>query len=141
MSREITPDEDASPLDVGRAIHEIFYRRMLKEISMEGIKIDLFKKAERIICEVKASSKFVEAARFQLLYYIFRLREYGVDSAGRILIPTEKRKIVVKLNEEAERALLKVFDEIKRIVEMEYPPPPLRIPFCRKCAYKELCWA
>lgn len=141
MSREITPDEDASTLDVGRAIHEIFYRRMIKEVSLEGIKIDLFKRAERAVCEIKASSKFVEAARFQLLYYLFRLKEYGVDAAGWILIPAEKRKIKVKLDAETEQVLLKVLKEIREIVELENPPPPMRVPYCRKCAYKEFCWA
>ncbi|MEM3648029.1 MAG: CRISPR-associated protein Cas4 [Thermoproteota archaeon] len=141
MSREITPDEDASTLDVGRAIHEVFYRRMLKEVSLEGIKIDLFKKAEKAVCEIKASSKFIEASRFQLLYYLFRLKEYGVEAAGRILIPTEKRNIRVKLDAESEQALLKVLSEIKGIVELEHPPPPMRVPYCRRCAYKEFCWA
>ncbi|MEM3705794.1 MAG: CRISPR-associated protein Cas4 [Candidatus Bathyarchaeia archaeon] len=140
MGHEITPDEDSPVLDMGRAVHEIFYRKMLKEISMEGVKIDLFKKAERAICEVKTSSKFVEAARFQLLYYLFRLKEYGVDCTGWILIPAEKRKIAVKMNEDAERKLLKVFSEIKEIIEKEHPPPPVKVPFCRKCAYKEFCW-
>ncbi|MDW8024197.1 MAG: CRISPR-associated protein Cas4 [Nitrososphaerota archaeon] len=141
MSHEITPDEESQVLDMGRAVHEIFYSKMLKEISMEGVKIDLFKKAERIICEVKTSSKFVEAARFQLLYYIFRLKEYGVDCTGWVLIPTEKRKIVVKLDDDAERELLKIFGEIKKIVEMECPPSPVKVPFCKKCAYREFCWA
>jgi CRISPR-associated exonuclease Cas4 len=141
MSREITPDEDASFLEVGRAVHEIFYRKMLKEVSMEGIKIDLFRKTERAVCEVKTSSKFVEATRFQLLYYIFRLKEYGINSIGWILIPMEKRKIRVKLDEDSEHALLKVLSEIKKLVELGYPPPPARVPYCRKCAYKEFCWA
>ncbi|MEM2614141.1 MAG: CRISPR-associated protein Cas4 [Nitrososphaerota archaeon] len=141
MGHEITPDEDASVLDFGRAVHEVFYRKTVKEISIEGIKIDLFKKAERAVCEVKTSSKFIEAARFQLLYYLFRLKEYGVDATGLILIPMEKKKITVKLNEEAEQVLLKVLSQIKEIVEMDLPPPPVRIPYCRKCAYKEFCWS
>ena len=141
MSREITPDEDTPELDFGRAVHEIFYRRTVKEISLEGIKIDLFKKAERIVCEVKTSSKFVEATRFQLLYYLFRLREYGIDATGWILIPMEKKKVIVKLDEETEQVLLKVFNQIKEIVEMDTPPPLVRIPYCRRCAYKEFCWS
>lgn len=141
MSHEITPDEDSSVLDIGRAIHEIFYRKMLKEVSIEGVKVDLFKRAEQAVCEIKTSSKFVEAARFQLLYYLFRLKEYGVNPIGWILIPTEKRKIGVKLDGDAERTLLKVLDEIKKIAELEYPPPPVKTPYCRRCAYKEFCWA
>lgn len=141
MSHEITPDEDSLVLDIGRAVHEVFYRDMLKEISIEGVKIDLLKRSDRTICEVKTSSKFVEAARFQLLYYIFRLREYGVDMMGWILIPMEKKRINVKLDKDSESALLNVLGEIKKIVEFDYPPPPKRIPYCRRCAYKEFCWA
>lgn len=141
MSREITPDEDAPALDIGRAVHELFYRKMLKEICLEGIKIDLFKRTEKAVCEVKTSSRFVEAARFQLLYYLFRLKEYGIDGTGWILIPTEKRRIRVKLSEEAEQVLLKVLNQIKEVVKLERPPPPMRIPYCRRCAYREFCWA
>ncbi|MEM3040362.1 MAG: CRISPR-associated protein Cas4 [Candidatus Methanomethylicaceae archaeon] len=141
MSREITPDQESPALDVGRAVHEVFYRKLLKEISLEGIKIDLFKRTERAVCEVKTSSRFVESARFQLLYYLFRLKEYGVDATGWILIPTEKRRIRVELSEEAEQALLKALSQIKEIVELEHPPPPVRIPYCRRCAYREFCWA
>lgn len=141
MSREITPDEDNAALDIGRAIHEIFYRKAIKEISMEGIKIDLFKKAEMVICEVKTSTKFIEAARFQLLYYLYRFKEYGLNLSGWILVPKEKRKIKVTLDEGSESALLKVLYEIKTIVELENPPAPIKIPYCKRCAYKEFCWA
>lgn len=141
MSREITPNEDSPTLDVGRAVHEVFYRKMLKDVSMEGVKIDLLKRAEGAVCEVKASSKFVEAARFQLLYYIFRLREYGVNSIGWILIPMEKRKIAVRLDKDSERMLLKALSEIKEVVKLEHPPAPMKTPYCRKCAYREFCWA
>jgi CRISPR-associated exonuclease Cas4 len=141
MGHEITPDEDVSTLEVGRAVHEIFYRRMLKEVSMEGIKMDLFYRPDRAVCEVKTSSKFVEAARFQLLYYLLRLKECGIECIGWLLIPTERRKIKVKLDKDTETLLLKILSEIKEIVKKERPPPPVKIPYCRKCAYKEFCWA
>ncbi|MEM2915532.1 MAG: CRISPR-associated protein Cas4 [Candidatus Bathyarchaeia archaeon] len=141
MGHEITPDEDHPILEVGRAIHEIFYDKMLKDISMDGVKIDLFKRREQTICEVKTSSKFIKAARFQLLYYLFRLKEYGANFSGWILIPKEKKRIQVLLTEEEERKLLDVLHEVKKIVELEQPPSPVKTPYCRKCAYKEFCWA
>ena len=141
MSREITPDEEDQALEVGRAIHEIFYRDMLKEISFEGVKIDVYRRRERVVCEVKTSSRYLQAARFQLLYYLYRLREHGVSPIGYILIPKEKRKIYVRLDEESEHILLKVFEDIKDIVQSERPPQPSRTPYCRKCAYRDFCWA
>jgi len=141
MSREITPDEENAALDIGRAVHEIFYSRAIKEVSMEGIKIDVFKRSERAICEVKTSSKYIEAARYQLLYYLYRMKEYGANLTGWLFIPRERKRIKVVLDGRSEQFLLSVLKEIRTIVEMEAPPPPVKIPYCRKCAYKEFCWA
>lgn len=140
MAHEITPDEDYSALEIGRAIHEISYNKMLKEISMDGMRIDLFKRSMRTICEIKTSSKFIEAARFQLLYYLFRLREYGLNLSGWLLIPRERRRIKIELDEQSERKLLNVLQGIKEIVKMEHCPPPAKTQYCRTCAYKEFCW-
>lgn len=141
MSRGITPDEEDQALEIGRAVHEIFYRDVLKEVSLEGMKIDIYKRRERVVCEVKTSSRYLQAARFQLLYYLYRLKEYGVNSTGQILIPMEKRKIPVRLDEESERTLLKVFEDIRAIAQLELPPQPSRTPYCRRCAYRDFCWA
>ena len=141
MSHEITPDEDHEALEVGRAVHEIFYSRMIKEFSMEGMKVDILKRGERTICEIKTSSRFVRAARFQLLYYLYRLKEdLGVDFSGWILVPRERKRIKVVLDETAQSSLLQVLQEIKQIADSDKPPPPVKNPFCRKCAYRDFCW-
>jgi CRISPR-associated exonuclease Cas4 len=142
MAHEITPDEDHAALEVGRAVHEIYYGRSIREVSIEGIKIDVLKKGESVICEVKTSSKFAEAACFQLLYYLYRLREeFGKKFSGWILIPEERKRIRVILDESSENKLFKVLREIKGVSDSETPPPPIKNPYCRRCAYKEFCWA
>jgi CRISPR-associated exonuclease Cas4 len=140
MSRGITPDEDFSFLEVGRAIHEVYYERMLKEVSLEGMKLDLVKYGEMLVCEVKTSSKFLQAAKFQLLYYLYRLEKIGLKMCGEIRIPKERKRIKVYLNEEDKNLLLKALKEIKEIANLEKPPAPEKTPFCKKCAYKDFCW-
>jgi CRISPR-associated exonuclease Cas4 len=140
MGREITPDEDFSSLEVGRAVHQIYYEGMLKEVSFEGVKLDLIKRGERRVCEVKTSSRYLEASKFQLLYYLYRLKEMGVEASGEILVPKERRKVRVVLDDEGERRLMNALTEIRRILELEKPPEPRKTPFCRRCAYKEFCW-
>jgi CRISPR-associated exonuclease Cas4 len=140
MAHEINPDEDHTALEIGRAVHEIYYGRSIREVSMEGIKIDILRKGERAICEIKSSSKFIEAARFQLLYYLYRLQELGNKISGWILIPEEKKRIRVILDKNSKSKLLKVLKEIKGVVDLEIPPPPIKNPYCRRCAYKEFCW-
>ena len=140
MGHEITPDEDFSSLEIGRAIHEIHYERIAKEISLEGIKLDLVGRGEKKVCEIKTSSKFLEAAKFQLLYYLYRLKEIGIEATGEILIPKERKRVRVFLDEDGERGLLNALNEIKEIMKLENPPEPKRIPFCRRCAYRDFCW-
>ena len=79
-SRNLMPDEDAEPLDIGRAIHETYYKRFRKEISMKGAKIDMVRSdnGALVVYEVKTSSKYLRAAKFQLLYYLYRLKLKGV---------------------------------------------------------------
>lgn len=140
MGREITPEEEYEALDMGRAIHEIYYQRMKKEIALNGIKIDIIKGQSRTVCEVKTSSKYIEAAKMQLAYYLYRLKESGIDATGEILIPKEKKKINITLTPEIEATLLKTLRQIKRIIDLDQPPPPKRTHFCRNCAYKDMCW-
>ena len=140
MGREITPDEDYEALDMGRAVHEIHYQRMKREVALNGIKIDIIKAQSKTICEVKTSSKYLDAAKMQLAYYLYRLKEAGIDTTGEILIPKEKKKIEITLTPELNETLLKTLRRIRDIVEQELPPPSRRIRFCRNCAYKDMCW-
>jgi CRISPR-associated exonuclease Cas4 len=140
MGREIIPDEDFSSLEIGRTIHDIFYKDFRKEVSFEGIKLDFIKKEEKIVCEVKTSSKFLEATKFQVAYYLYRLKEYGISTSGEVLVPQERKKIRIVLDKELEKKLLESLKEIGKIIELEKPPAPVRIPFCRRCAYREMCW-
>lgn len=140
MGREIIPDEDFSSLEVGRTIHNIFYKDFKKEVTFDGIKLDFIKKKEKTVCEVKTSSKFLEATKFQVAYYLYRLKQYGISTSGEVLVPRERRKVKVVLGEELEKKLLESLKEISKIVESEKPPAPVRIPFCRRCAYREMCW-
>ena len=140
MGHGITPDEDDYSLEVGRAVHQIFYKDFEKEVKLEGVKFDFLKKGGNIVCEVKTSSRYTDAAILQLSYYLYRLKEYGIEAEGEIRIPRERKTINVKLDEELEMKLLSALEEIRMIMMMEKPPKPVKIKFCRKCAYKHFCW-
>lgn len=141
MGREITPDEDHGALDMGRAIHEIYYQRLKREVALDGIRIDVIKGKSKTVCEVKTSSKYLESAKMQLAYYLYRLKEAGIDMTGEILIPKEKKKIEINLTSELKEKLLGALKQIRNIIEKEVPPQPKKCPFCRNCAYKDMCWS
>jgi CRISPR-associated exonuclease Cas4 len=111
-----------------------------KEVEAEGMKIDVIERGGGIIYEVKTSSKFIDATRLQLGYYLWRLERMGVKARGVIAVPREKRKIPVSLDDDLRSRVMSALREISSICSEPLPPPPVKIPFCRRCAYRDFCW-
>ena len=62
----------------GKLIHETSYPQRpdrYEEIQIEGIKIDFYDAKNRVIHEIKKSSKLHEAHIWQLKYYIYVFRK------------------------------------------------------------------
>lgn len=142
MAHEINPEVENVLLELGRLIHEESYPRNKKEFSAPGMKIDIIREreGELIVGEIKKSSRFVDSARMQLAYYLYRLRQMGIEAKGDLLIPKERKRISVELTRELQCMLEAVMQDIQEITSLSTPPPPMRIPFCRSCAYAEFCW-
>jgi len=143
MSRQLEPDQDQSNIDLGRFLHEQSYQKDKKEVSLGNIVIDIIKKenGQLVVGEVKKTSKFRESARMQLLYYLKQLKDRGIQATGSLTFPKEKKKEEVILTEEDEKRLEAVVNDILRIIYLEKPPKVEKIPFCKNCAYNELCYA
>jgi len=110
---------------------------------MENIVFDvLTKKRESVVvAEIKKSSKFLKPATMQLCFYLFRLKEAGISAIGELRFPKERKRRTVELTKELEDEIREAIREITRIYVEEVPPAPQKIPYCRKCAYRELCWS
>jgi len=91
--------------------------------------------------EIKKSSRFLKPATMQLAFYLYRLRKVGVDVKGELLIPKEKKRISVELTADIENELKDAFHQIKEIMIRNNPPEPVKNKYCKKCAYREFCWA
>jgi CRISPR-associated exonuclease Cas4 len=143
MARHLVPDEDDTNIEIGRFIHETAYQREKKEIDLGNAKIDLFKmeNGELVVGEVKKSSRHIKSARMQLLFYLLQLKEMGIQARGELLFPTEKKKEKVILDEKSEAEIHGIIENIKEISLREHPPPPVKIKYCRPCAYSEFCWS
>lgn len=142
-AHEINPSMDHNLLALGRIYDQFSYLREKKGISMEGMKIDLLRKSEgqTVVGEVKKSSAFIDAARMQLVYYLYRLRKEGIDVEGELLIPSEKKIEKIKLDERLTERLEQAIIEINIIIDQERPPKVKKTKFCSKCAYGEFCWS
>lgn len=143
IARQITPDKDHPSIELGRFIHDHSYSRDKKELSIGSSKMDIVrvKDGQLVIGEVKKSSRHLQSARMQLLFYLDELSARGISAKGELRFPEERRKEVVELTPEDRRELEVARREIESIVRSTAPPPPVRIRLCRGCGYAEFCWS
>lgn len=94
--------------------------------------------------EVKKSDADIEAAKWQLLYYLKVLKSKGMIRKGKLEIveknKTEKSVIIVELNEKEENELEYYIQEIEKMIHSDSIPERLEKSTCKKCAYYEYCY-
>ncbi|MCX7706266.1 MAG: CRISPR-associated protein Cas4 [bacterium] len=144
MAHEINPFQNDPFLEIGRFLHAESYAREKKEIEVDGMKFDILRSKEKgsiVIAEIKKSSKFLESATMQLCFYLYRLRRIGIKARGEILVPQEKKKFEVDLDDEKIVKLEQAIVDIKNIMQAKKPPEAKKINFCKHCAYAEFCFS
>ncbi len=141
FKNDVNMEHNSELVGMGKLIDENSYGREKRSILIdEMINID-FLKDWKVIHEVKKSRKLDEAGKWQLKYYIWVLRNKGVDIEKGILdYPKIKRREEIYLTELEEVELMEVLEKIKDIIKMDLPPPTINKSFCKKCAYYELCY-
>lgn len=143
MAHEMEPEKDFDLLAEGRLNQEAHYERATKELSLPGMRLDQVRREgdKLIVSEVKKSSRFLPATRKQLGYYLWRLAEEGMDASGEILVPDERKREKMELTPELRAEVEETVSEIEALIHEPSPPPAVKIPFCKKCAYAEFCWS
>lgn len=141
MAHQIVPDQEHPYLEMGRLIDEKSYGRARKKVHLDNVVLDLIRSEEGdlVVGEIKKSSKGVESAKMQLAFYLYKLKEYGIDAKGRLLFPEERKRIDVELNDQLIDEIENIIGEIEYIINNPFPPPFKKISYCKHCAYKEFC--
>ena len=141
ISHSIAGEQDNQFIELGRHIHEFFYREREKELLIDNtIRIDLIP-YEGVIAEVKKSSRHLKSALMQVAFYLYYFKhKKDVELSGKLLFPKEKKQLDIKLTEDLEKELETAFVEISKIVQSPTPPLPKWIKSCKNCAYKPICW-
>lgn len=142
FSNDLSMEHSSESVSIGKQIHEKSYKREKKEVMIDNrIAVD-FIGDKGVINEVKKSNSIEEAHRFQVLYYIYYLKQKGVENVkGIIRYPKLREKVEVKLTEKSEIELTEVLEEIEGILNRNQPPTiDKNKSFCKKCSYYELCW-
>ncbi len=142
-ANRINLEDNSEDVRIGKVLHEINEEKGDNtEIAIDNIKID--KLTKDYLVEVKKSDSDPEAVKWQVLLYLYKLKQKGVIKKGKIEF-IEKRKQskkvhFVELDEVNERELLKVLGEISSLINQPKPPEVKFKRECRKCAYYEYCF-
>lgn len=135
-------EDNSEQVKIGKALHEERDKKDNTEIALENIRLD--KLGSEYLTEVKKSDADVEAAKWQLLFYLKILKEKGVMRKGKLEFiekgKTNKKIVYYELTEELEEKLEGYITAIEELVNTDKIPEVLNKPQCKKCAYYEYCY-
>ncbi|MGL5870279.1 CRISPR-associated protein Cas4 [Clostridium chrysemydis] len=135
-------EDNSENVSIGKALHEERNKRNNTEIEIDNIKID--KLTNEYLTEVKKSDADVEAAKWQLLYYLKVLKDKGIFRKGKLEFieknKTKKKILLFELTKENEKEICEITNNIEKLILQEDIPKVLNESKCKKCAYYEYCY-
>jgi len=144
FSNGVQMEQNSVLVAEGKFIQETTYGQRAnkyKELDFGYVKIDHYDAQQKVIHEVKKSSKLEFVHIAQLKYYLYVMRENNIDGVTGVLeYPKQRTSQKVYLTDE-DVAQIKLWEmEIKLIVAQEKCPEVIRKPYCINCAYFEFCF-
>lgn len=138
----INLEDNSEQVKIGKALHEEKDTQDNTEISLDNIRLDRL--TEEYLTEIKKSDADVEAAKWQLLFYLKVLKDKGIIRKGKLEFSekgkTSKKVMYFELTEEIEIELQKYIREIEQLLEQTEMPEVLNKAQCKRCAYYEYCY-
>ena len=141
FAKDLDMESTNELVGIGKLVDETSYSREKKNILVdESISID-FLKDWKIVHEVKKSRKMDEASKWQLKYYMWILKNKGVEIEKGILdYPLLRKREEVFLGKKDEEQLESILKDIQKIISSERPLGTLNTGVCNKCAYYDFCY-
>ena len=128
----------------GKLIAETTYldrARKYTELAIEGIKIDFYDAANKVVHEVKKSDKVEQAHIAQVKYYLAILVRNGIQKPSAIIeYPKLKQRELLDWDDHYLEDAKKWEVEIENIVSSEVCPQVINKPICKSCSYYEFCY-
>ncbi len=128
----------------GKLIHEDSYPQRsskYEEIEIDGIKVDYYDTKNKVIHEIKRSTKIEQAHEWQLKYYMYVFEQHGVtDVKGVLEYPTLRKTQSVVLSDVDRDRIKEIIADIDKIISSEECPPLQKKGICKSCSYYEFCF-
>lgn len=139
----INLEDNSEIVKIGKSIHESKSEESKNtEISIDNIKLD--KLTSEYLTEIKKSDADIEAAKWQLVFYLKVLKNKGILRKGKLECieknKSDKKVLYYDLNEDIEVELEKYIKEIETLLECDTIPDVLNKAKCKRCAYYEYCY-
>ena len=136
-------EDESENVKIGKAIHEEKCdKERNREITIDNIKLD--KLTTKYLTETKKSDADIEAAKWQLLYYLKILKSKGIIRKGKLEIVEKnmqnKSIIIVNLTDEIEQRLNMIEKEIIKLIDGNNVPEVINDKKCKQCAYYAYCY-
>ena len=141
FSHNISMEQNNDDVAIGKLLDEKSYDREKKQILVDGIINIDFIDGDKVIHEVKKSKAINKASIWQLKYYLYYLRNKGVeDVTGLVDYPLLKKRERINLSDEDILEIEKTLEEITDVVKLKLTPETIDSSICKKCSYYELCY-
>lgn len=135
-------EDNSEIVQIGKALHEEkAEENKSTEIMLDNIKLDRL--TNEYVTEIKKSDADMEACKWQVYYYLYVLKQKGVDRKGKIeyIEKNKQRKTeILELDDEHIQAVEKYVQEINHLIINNDVPERLDKRSCTKCAYYEYCY-
>lgn len=140
FDRGITMERHSDQVLLGRLLEETSYpREKKKRITIDDlIAIDILQ--GNAVDEVKSSRKMHQASVMQLCYYLYYLKQLGIEKKGILRYPRLRKKEEIVLTPERIREVERAVAKVSAVLRLATPPPAVRKSYCPRCAYFEFCF-
>jgi len=140
FDKGISMERESDAVLEGKVLHQSAYpQEENREVMVDDLlKIDIMD--DGYIRDIKKSSKMQKCDIMQIAYYLFYLKQMGVEKRGTINYVKERRIEEIELNDELEAEIENALLNIRDILKLSRPPYREKLPYCKKCAYYAFCY-
>jgi CRISPR-associated exonuclease Cas4 len=122
-------------IDKGKTIHKI--SPAIKEEFFEDFSVDFID--DEYVIEVKKSKSDLEAGKWQLIFYLWKLKQKGIIRKGKLKVFDDEYCEIIELNKNNEEKLMEIISQIDLLLSSPMPEPEYTQK-CEGCSYYEYCF-
>lgn len=137
-AHNIKSEHTSELVKIGKYYHQEFETEVEEDKFINGVKID--KIQGDYIIEYKKSHSDELAAEWQLLFYLYKLKEVGIIKKGKLKFKENRDDRDILLTPEKEKELLQIMNQIETLITFDNIPPVINSRKCKKCAFYEFCY-